>query len=432
MPNKFMLPAILISVIAAIGFTAKLVHDQQRVYVLRIATASQDGEYYAFSQALAAVASQHQPKLRLIVMETAGSVENMRLLKEGKADLAIVQSDTPVEPHIQAVAGLFPEIFHLIVAADSDITRISDLKNHRIALMPEGSGSYDLFWKISHHYGLTKADLDYIAVSSDAASAAFEQGEVAAISRMIALGSPAVGQLLQKTQARLLPLDQAEALRITLPYLESTSVPQGAYGGSPAIPPQDLPVVSVRALLVTREDISPGLIYQVTRLLYEYRSELVSQNPRAAFISMPDSMRNLGLPLHTGAQDYYNQDEPSFFVAYAEVLGLLLSMSVFLVSGLWQLRYSLTQRQKNRADLYNLEILELIEQVYKTDTVHELEAIRRQLFHILKTVVDDLDLDRITPESFQSFTFPWEVAISTIRHREMLLLNIQKEKEHQR
>ena len=35
----------------------------------------------------------------------------------------------------------------------------------------------------------------------------------------------------------------------------------------------------------------------------------------------------------------------------------------------------------------------------------------------------DLDEDRISPESFQSFTFPWEVAITTIRHREMVLLN---------
>jgi TRAP transporter TAXI family solute receptor len=424
MQNKLVLPAVFLSVFVGFGLIAKLVHDQQRVYLLKIATASKDGEYYAFSQALADVASRHQPRLRIQVIATAGASENMQLLRQKQVQLAIVQSDTPVATEVEAVAGLFPEVFHVIAAADANIDRLSDLKEHRVALMPEGSGSHDLFWKIGHHYGLTETELDYIAVPADEAHAAFERGEVDVLSRIIALGNPTVQQLMQRTQAKLIPLEQAEALQIALPYLESATIPQGAYGGSPAIPPQTIPVVSVRAILVSHEGVDRNLIYQVTQLLYEYRNELVALNPRAAAISMPNSMQNLGLPLHEGAQNYYNQDKPNFFVEYAELLGLVLSASVLLASGFWQLRYSLMQRQKNRADMYNLEILTLIEQVYKSDSLEELENIRLQLFEILKTVVDDLDLDRISAESFQSFTFPWEVAISTIRHREMILLNL--------
>lgn len=429
MQRRFLIPAVAVSIVAALGFAAKFVHDQNRVYVLEIATASRDGEYYAFSQALAEVANLYQPQLRIKVLETAGSVENMQLLRRHQVDLAIVQSDTSVAPQVRGVAGLFPEVFHLIAASDAGIERIVDLRGKRIALMPEGSGSYALFWDIAHHYGLTEADIDYTALSAAEAQAAFEQGQVDAISRIIALGNPSVRSLLQKTEAQFVPLDQAAAMQIMLPYLESTTIPQGAYVGAPSIPNQDLPTVSVRALLVAHEDVDPVLIRQLTSLLYDYRSELIDRNPRAASISMPDSMLNLGLPLHQGARDYFTQDEPNFVVRYAEALGFLLSVSVLLGSGLWQLRFSLTQRQKNRADMYNLEILALIEQVYETDDVEKLESIRRQLFDILQKVVDDLDLDRITPESFQSFTFPWDVAITTIRHRETLLNQAQLSKD---
>jgi hypothetical protein len=249
---------------------------------------------------------------------------------------------------------------------------------------------------------------------------------VDAISRMIAVGNPSVRSLLQSTQAQFVPLEQAEAMQLRLPYLESTHIPQGAYVGSPPVPDRNLPTVSVRALLVAHRDVDAASIQQITSLMYDYRSELVARNPRAAAITIPDSMQNLGLPLHPGARSYFNQDQPSFVVEYAETLGFLLSASVLLGSGLWQLRYSLMQRQKNRADMYNLEILALIEQIDTAQNLDQLKVIRRQLLDILKTVVDDLDLDRITPESFQSFTFPWEVAMTAIRHREAILLQIQR------
>jgi hypothetical protein len=292
--------------------------------------------------------------------------------------------------------------------------------------MPEGSGSYALFWDIGHHYGMAEAEVDFVTLPAAEAQAAFERGEVDAISRMIAVGNPSVRSLLQSTQAQFVPLEQAEAMQLRLPYLESTHIPQGAYVGSPPVPDRNLPTVSVRALLVAHRDVDAASIQQITSLMYDYRSELVARNPRAAAITIPDSMQNLGLPLHPGARSYFNQDQPSFVVEYAETLGFLLSASVLLGSGLWQLRYSLMQRQKNRADMYNLEILALIEQIDTAQNLDQLKVIRRQLLDILKTVVDDLDLDRITPESFQSFTFPWEVAMTAIRHREAILLQIQR------
>ncbi len=424
MQSKFTLPILLLSLVMGSVFATLWIREQRQAFTLTIATAGRDGEYYAFGQALSAVVERHYARIRINVLETEGSQQNMQLLTEGDVQLALVQSDTPVAPSVEAVSFLFPEVFHLVASPMSGIDRVTDLRGKRIALMPEGSGSYAMFWALSDRYGLTDADFEAMPMSPSAAYAALQSGDVDALFRVIALGNESVNQLLQTSQSQLIPIERAIALQLSLPYLEATEIPQGAYGGVEPIPPEAISGVGLRAVLVTHDSIDNQVIYDLTRTLHELRNELVREHPLSATIRLPESGENLGLPLHPGARAYYNQDEPNFWVEYAEPIGLLLSVTILCLSGVWQFRLWLVGRQKNRADMYNLEILDLISQVENTDDLEHLADVRRQLYRILQRVVIDLDVDRISPESFQSFTFPWEVAITTIRHREVLLTGL--------
>lgn len=427
MQSKFTLPLVLLSVLAALGFTVQWVREQNRVTELTIATGSRDGEYYAFAGALAEVVARHHPKIKISVLETAGAQENLDLLEQKKAELAIVQSDTPSKPDARAVAFLFPEVFHLVARSGSGIQSVNDLKGKRVALMPEGSGSYTLFWQLSQHYRLDQSQFTPLPMQPNQAYAALRQGQVDALFRVIALGNTSMGELLRSSQSQLVPIDQVASLRLSLPYLEATEIPKGTYDGALPIPAVDTPVVGVRAVLISHQQVDAEVIQEITRTLFEFRNEIVSSYPRAATVRLPDAGENLGLPLHPGAKAYYNRERPIFLVEYAEPIGVLFSIGVLCVSGLWQFRMWLEGRQKNRADSYNLEILELVQRVETSNDLKELEAIRNQLFEILRKVVVDLDKDRISPESFQSFTFPWEVAVTTMRHREVMLLNLRSQ-----
>jgi len=423
--TRFVLPIALLSVITAIGLSVEWMREKNQVHHLVIAAGGNQGEYYNFAQALSTVVARHQPDIQITVLETEGAQQNIDLLEQQQAQLAIVQSDTPPQPATRAVAFLFPEVFHLVVRPEAEIQTFNDLRGKRVALMPEGSGSYRLFWALSQHYGLTESQFTPMPMLPEQAYEALRQGEVDALSRVMALGNPALSDLLKSSRAQFIPIDQVEALRLSLPYLEAAEIPKGTYDGSVPIPAETLPVVGVRAVLVSHANVSPAVIRAVTETLFEFRSELVALYPRTATVSLPESGENLGLPLHSGARAFYEQDRPFFLVEYAEPIGLLISVSVLCLSGLWQLRLWLQGKQKNRADMYNLEILALIERVQTIEEIAELETARNQLFEILRKVVVDLDKDRISPESFQSFTFPWETAITTLRHREMLLLNLQ-------
>ncbi|MEA5449282.1 TAXI family TRAP transporter solute-binding subunit [Leptolyngbya sp. CCNP1308] len=420
MQGKVVLPVVVLSLMGVVASTFFVVREQTRTYRLVLASGGSTGEYYAFSQALATVVARNHPTIAIEVLETNGSLQNMDLLKTDQAQLALVQSDTPVQPPVRAVARLFPELFHLLARVDADIDGVADLRGKRVALMPEGSGSYALFWPLVQHYGLTADAMTTLPMPVDAAQAALAEGEVDALFRVITLGNPAVANLLQTGTMRLVAIDQVDALRLSLPYLEAQVIPKGTYNGGQPIPSTDLPVVAVNALLVAHETLPPKVVHALTSTLHQNRNELVALYPRAAMIRL-DTSGDLGLPLHPGAEDFYRQGEPEFLVEYAEPMALLLSVGVLGISGLWQLRSWLLGKQKNRADTYNLEILALMEAIDQAQTFEELEALRKTLFDILKRVVTDLDVDRITSESFESFTFPWEIANNAIYHQEMLL-----------
>jgi hypothetical protein len=295
--------------------------------------------------------------------------------------------------------------------------------------MPKGSGSYNLFWPLVRHYGLDPTDFQAIPLPPDTALRLLKTGTVDAVFRVTALGNPAMTSFLQDRNIELVAIDQAAALQLTLPALEASIIPTGAYNGAIPIPEKDLPTVAVRALLVANGAIDDDTIYEITRILHESRNELVKLSPVAAMIQYPSSSIGLGLAFHPGASAYYDKEKPSFLEQYAEPMGFLLSVGAFAASGLWQLQLRLQNKQKNRADAYNLELIELIEKIDRTTDPKELEAIRCHLFEIFAKVVVDLDRDRITDESFQTFRFPWEVALSTVRHRETVLLDSRRSLE---
>ncbi|NJK68290.1 MAG: TAXI family TRAP transporter solute-binding subunit [Microcoleus sp. SU_5_3] len=425
MQNKFLLPIALLSFVLIGAFGWNLHQDKQRVYELKLATGTKTGNYYPFGQAIAEVVVEQNPRLRIQVVETQGAEENMRRLQANEVQLAIVQNDTAAVPSARVVAALFKEVFHLIVAEESGIQNVSDLKGKHIALMAKGSGSYSSFWFVSEHYGLTGSDFQSTPGSWTEATKLFANGEVDAIFRVLPPGSNLVRDLLQNTRGKLVPIDQGAAMRIKLPYLEADMIPKGTYKANPAVPDADLPSVGVQASLLVREDVDPVIVKEITRILFEYRRNLVAANSLGAMITQPGGSGGLALPVHEGAQAYYDREKPDFWTANSDLMGLYLSLATLLVSWLWQLRSRFLQKQKNQADQFNLAILSLIEKIRHAKNLDEIDQLQEELFDIFKQVIVDLDEDRIDSDSFQSFTFTWETAVKVAGDREKLLRDLQ-------
>lgn len=389
-------------------------YERGEVRELAIAAGPADGEGFRVAEAIAAVIRTHDPTLQIHVLETRGSVENMALIGEGRVELAAVQAHTPARPRARLVADLYPDAFHLIARPATGIHGVTDLRGRRIALPPVGSGQHDAFWQLAGHYGLTAADFEARPMSNDAADFAMLTGAVDATFRVRTPGNRAIRELIEGSGAYLVPIDQAEAIRLERPELEAGVIPKGTYRGEPPVPAGELPTGVVQGLLIADREVGVDIVARITRTLFERRRDLVEITPVAGFISAAPSAAGTFLPLHPGARRYYDREKPSFLQENAESLAVALSMLVLLGSGVVRL---ISQRRKRRLDRYNHQVLRLYTDVRTASDREALLAKKAELMQVLGRVVDDAEEGRITAEGFHIFSFTWNAVHQATRDR---------------
>ena len=165
--------------------------------------------------------------------------------------------------------------------------------------------------------------------------------------------------------------------------------------------------------------MDPNAIRALTEVLFESRLDLTLRMPLAAAITKPDESAGLAVPLHQGASDYFDRNEPNFLEANSNSLGLLLTLAAMVVSGLLALRARLMAGQKNKADIYNYRLMELNSRALETAHLPDFAEIRTELAAMLSTVIVALDKDEVTDEGFHSFSRIHESVSAAVRDAEM-------------
>lgn len=108
--------------------------------------------------------------------------------------------------------------------------------------------------------------------------------------------------------------------------------------------------------------------------------------------------------------------------SHADLPALIVTVVVLFGSWVWELKRWIERRQKNVADRYNREIVLLMNRAQVSTTMAELERIRMELLPILTEAVRDLDEDRMSEESFQTFRVVWQIAVDSIRERRAAII----------
>ncbi len=383
-----------------------------------IAAGPDEGEAYALATAIAEVTERHYPRLAVEVVETSGSGQNMRLLEEGRVELATVQADARMGPSARMIAVLYPDVFQLIVREDSGIEMVADLEGKRIALPPQAGGQFSTFWFLAEHYDLDPAGLQAVPMSPASASWALIDGAVDATFRVRAAGNPAILEMIEDVSARLIPIGQASAMQLKRPALQPGTIPRGSYRGFPALPESDLPTVAVQRLLIARGSLDDDIADMLTRVLFERRRELMNLTSLAGFITPPNLGGGTYIPVHPGAQRFYDRDRPSFIQENAEPIALLVTLAALMISGLFQLG---SRRRKRRIDLYNKEVLDLGVGIDQSTSLDDVHRCRERLFELAAGVVDDAEVGLISPEGFNFFWFTWSMVNGRLEKTESTL-----------
>jgi TRAP transporter TAXI family solute receptor len=297
-------PWIAVAAVAALlGWALVAPAPPKRV---TIAAGPVDGAYYAFAKRYAKTFAADG--VTLDVRETAGTVENYKLLASGEAGLAIVQGGVATEGldgKVQAIASLYYEPVWMFVR-EQRTNELFKFDGRRIAAGLEGSGTLDLtrLWMAAN--GLTDR-VTLVPIGGRAAADALRKGEVDVAAFVLSPDAALVKELLgDAAHVRPLNFDRAEAYARHYRYLSRVDLPRGAIDLARDLPPQDVQLVAAAANLVCRADLHPAIVplaARAARLAHE-RGDLLAEP------NLFPSTKYIEWPLHPAARTYFESGPP--------------------------------------------------------------------------------------------------------------------------
>jgi ABC-type nitrate/sulfonate/bicarbonate transport system substrate-binding protein len=211
--------------------------------------------------------------IEVVLVPSQGSSDNLRLLREGKADLGFVQGGSNEraaadEKEIESLGSLFVEPIWLFyreesvrkTSATAVLTALPQLQGLRLNVGTAGSGVPSLMDKL---FQANKIDAPSIALSrleQTPATVAFLAGELDAIVFASAPESLMVQMLLQTPGVKLMDFAQSEAYSRRFPFLTPVVLPRGVVDLARDMPPGNLRLVATTTALLTRKQTHPALL----------------------------------------------------------------------------------------------------------------------------------------------------------------------------
>lgn len=295
--------------IVVVGFVATYQYvDDPPPRAIRIAAGVENGAYTAFAERYARLLADDG--IALEVVPTAGSVENLALLRNGDVTLALVQGGSATaedREHVQALGSLFLEPVWILTGAESRIRRLSDLKGGRVAVGTPGSGTHLLAMQLLSASGVTESSASLIRSDASEAGRLLSQGDADAMVLVTSPEAPFLQPLLRTPAITLFDFERAAAYSQVLPFLTPVVLSEGVLDLEENVPPQDTTLVAVAALLAARPDLNASLIPALLNTMTRVHESGGVLERRRQF----PSVDFVDLPLNADAARYIRQG-PSF------------------------------------------------------------------------------------------------------------------------
>tara|TARA_R110000751_G_scaffold79918_2_gene161122 strand:- start:3571 stop:4527 length:957 start_codon:yes stop_codon:yes gene_type:complete len=301
----------LVSTLATVPFAA------QAQDFINVLTGGTSGVYYPLGAGLANIYGEKIEGARTQVQSTKASVENLNLLQSGRGELGFALGDSVAMAwegnadagfpekldKLRGIAAIYPNYIQIVAAADSGITEFSGLAGKSLSVGAPASGTELNARAIFGAMGMSYEDLGKVEYLPFAESVELiKNRQLDGTLQSAGLGVASIRDLASSLPINVVAIPAEVAEKLGAPYVAAT-IPAGTYDGQT----EDVPTVAVSNFLVTHEDVSDELAYQMTKQLFENLDTLVSAHKAAAQIDMTKALDGMPIPLHPGAERYYRE-----------------------------------------------------------------------------------------------------------------------------
>jgi hypothetical protein len=282
---------------------------------LNIATGATGAIYIIYGAGIADLLTK-KLKVAASSQSTPASVDNMKLIRDGKADLALTQADiasdavkglgrfAPPEgkADAKALAVMYTNYMHLVTKDGSPINTVPDLKGKRVSLGPAGSGTEIKAIRVLEGYGLTPGDMQVQRLNAQEGADALRDGKVDAF--FFDGGLPLGAVLDLATSMKIKLIDQSEAVKKMADkygnFYFAAKIPKETYKTS-----ADVTVAALANLLVVPSSFDKALAQAIIRTIYDGRSDLEKVHPAALELKLETMTVGSPIDFHPGAIDFY-------------------------------------------------------------------------------------------------------------------------------
>lgn len=256
---------------------------------LVLATATSGGGFQVYGAALIAALRRADATLHIEEMPTGGSAENVKLLREGKVDVALVQGeiahatlDAPenAQSPLTVVAPMYPTPGLLAVTASSPVTRLEDVRGRPVVLGTKSSGLTIMGRAVLKAAGIDpERDIEPILLDRAADGPAMVLDGRAAALWGGGIGWPGFMTLSQSPGgARFIGPDPQTIERVLAeqPSLRRVTVPAATYLGQA----DPIETVGSWSLILARPGLEESAAYKLIRAIDRARPDLAKRLPQ--------------------------------------------------------------------------------------------------------------------------------------------------------
>ncbi len=293
---------------------------------LIIATATPGGTYYPVGVALSTTITQKlQPKIVVAAINSAGSAENIQMLVNREAHLAILlglygamayRGERTYQGQairdLRSITLLWENVEHfLLLASDAKTGTVEDLRGlgRKYVIGKRGSGTEGATrtilaaLNISPDEDFTSEYLGYgpsaqAMIDGRIAGATLSAGPpVAAVTQAFAqLGADEVSVLAFSD-------DHLVAIQNAFPMWTRYVIPANTYPGQS----EAIETIAQPNFLACRADLPEDVVYEITKTIYENLAEIQNIHKATLAMSLEKATMGLAVPLHAGAARYYSE-----------------------------------------------------------------------------------------------------------------------------
>ncbi len=305
-----------VMLLAGLGLATSASAQQQN---LSIVTGGTGGVYYPLGGGLANLLTKYVPGWQATAEVTGGSVDNLKLIGAGKADIAFTMADASLDAQKgqdkfrgnkvpqKTLAVLYPNRMHVVTVEGTGIGKMTDLKGKRVSTGSQGSATEVMAFRVIEAAGLDKdKDMTRERLGVAESTNALKDRKIDAYFWVGGVPTSAVTDLGATPGVQIRLIDHADTIAKMNAKYGPLYSPGVIKAGSYPQQDKDNHQANVWNILVVNEKMDDQTAYNIVKTIFEHKAEWVAVHKSAAEVLLENQKQsNSPVPFHPGAIKYF-------------------------------------------------------------------------------------------------------------------------------